>query len=149
VGTGQARRDAQANIGRLPWVQSSTQHLNTQPNPFTVLAPNLSSSLISISLPQIPQSHLISSTPAQPQLRRHIHNCRMLSRTLRKSFAAPLRRNAFAPIAAGQRPAFRTVTTDAASSHADRDSVPSVCYDSLALQLLELRLWWMVQLTIL
>jgi pyruvate dehydrogenase E1 component alpha subunit len=45
----------------------------------------------------------------------------MLSRTIRRSIASPLRRNAFAPAA---RPAFRTVTTDAASSHADKEAVP-------------------------
>ncbi|KAJ4355801.1 alpha subunit of pyruvate dehydrogenase [Didymosphaeria variabile] len=41
----------------------------------------------------------------------------MLSRTIRRSIASPLRRNVFVPAAA--RPAFRTVTTDAASSHAE------------------------------
>ncbi|KAF2715125.1 hypothetical protein K504DRAFT_469436 [Pleomassaria siparia CBS 279.74] len=46
----------------------------------------------------------------------------MLSRAIRRSIASPLRRNAFAPAAA--RPAFRTVTTDAASSHADKEAVP-------------------------
>ncbi|KAF2788215.1 hypothetical protein K505DRAFT_379040 [Melanomma pulvis-pyrius CBS 109.77] len=46
----------------------------------------------------------------------------MLSRAIRRSIASPLRRNAFAPVAA--RPAFRTVTTDAASSHADKEAVP-------------------------
>ena len=45
----------------------------------------------------------------------------MLSRTLRRSIASPLRRNAFAP--AATRPAFRSVTTDAASSHAE--NIPS------------------------
>ncbi|KAF2112649.1 dehydrogenase E1 component-domain-containing protein [Lophiotrema nucula] len=46
----------------------------------------------------------------------------MLSRSLRRSIASPLRRNAaFAPAA---RPAFRFVTTDAASSHADKEAVP-------------------------
>ncbi|KAH7110555.1 dehydrogenase E1 component-domain-containing protein [Dendryphion nanum] len=45
----------------------------------------------------------------------------MLSRTIRRNIASPLRRNAFAPAA---RPAFRTVTTDAASSHADREAIP-------------------------
>ncbi|OCK99110.1 uncharacterized protein K441DRAFT_628444 [Cenococcum geophilum 1.58] len=45
----------------------------------------------------------------------------MFARTLRKSIASPLRRNAFVPVT---RPAFRTVTTDAASSHADKESVP-------------------------
>jgi pyruvate dehydrogenase E1 component alpha subunit len=45
----------------------------------------------------------------------------MFSRALRRSVATPLRRNAFAP---ATRPAYRTVTTDAASSHADKDAVP-------------------------
>ena len=47
----------------------------------------------------------------------------MLSRTIRRNIASPLRRNVFAPAAA--RPAFRTVTTDAASAHAE--GVPKVC----------------------
>ncbi|KAF2277935.1 uncharacterized protein EI97DRAFT_432029 [Westerdykella ornata] len=45
----------------------------------------------------------------------------MLSRTIRRSLASPLRRNVLAP---ATRPAFRSVTTDAASSHADKESVP-------------------------
>jgi pyruvate dehydrogenase E1 component alpha subunit len=48
----------------------------------------------------------------------------MLSRTFRRSIASPLRRSVAAPIAS--RPAFRSVTTDAASSHADRAEVPEV-----------------------
>ncbi|KAF2191504.1 hypothetical protein K469DRAFT_720538 [Zopfia rhizophila CBS 207.26] len=43
----------------------------------------------------------------------------MLSRSIRRSIALPLRRNAFAA-----RPAYRSVTTDAASSHADKEAVP-------------------------
>lgn len=45
----------------------------------------------------------------------------MFSRALRTKAATPLRRVYAAPIAAR-----RAVTTDAASSHADRDAVPSV-----------------------
>mgnify|MGYP004503024663 CR=1 FL=1 len=48
----------------------------------------------------------------------------MLSRTIRRSIASPLRQRFVAPAA---RPAFgRFVTTDAASSHAERDQVPEV-----------------------
>jgi hypothetical protein len=47
----------------------------------------------------------------------------MLSRTIRRSIASPFRRNVVAPAA---RPAFRFVTTDAASSQADPANVPSV-----------------------
>jgi hypothetical protein len=48
----------------------------------------------------------------------------MLSRTFRRSIASPLRRGVAAPIAT--RPAFRSVTTDAASSHTERENVPQV-----------------------
>lgn len=41
----------------------------------------------------------------------------MLSRTIRRNLATPFRRNAFA---------VRRVTTDAASSHADKEAVPKV-----------------------
>lgn len=47
----------------------------------------------------------------------------MLSRTIRRSIASPFRRNVVAPAA---RPAFRFVTTDAASSHTDPENVPEV-----------------------
>jgi predicted RNA-binding Zn ribbon-like protein len=48
----------------------------------------------------------------------------MLSRSIRRSIASPLRQRFVAPAA---RPAFsRFVTTDAASSHAERDQVPEV-----------------------
>ncbi|KAG9376615.1 Pyruvate dehydrogenase E1 component protein [Pyrenophora tritici-repentis] len=46
----------------------------------------------------------------------------MLSRTIRRSIASPFRRNVIAPAA---RPAFRSVTTDAASSHTDPANVPA------------------------
>lgn len=45
----------------------------------------------------------------------------MFSRALRQGVAAPARRQAFRPAAACVR---RTVTTDAASSHAEREHVP-------------------------
>lgn len=44
----------------------------------------------------------------------------MFSRALRTSRAAPLRRAALSPLVR------RTVTTDAASAHADKDAVPEV-----------------------
>ncbi len=44
----------------------------------------------------------------------------MLSRALRTNRGAPLRRSALAPLVK------RTVTTDAASAHADKDAVPEV-----------------------
>lgn len=44
----------------------------------------------------------------------------MLVRTLRSGFAAPVRRHAFTPSLAVRR----AVTTDAASSHAEREHVP-------------------------
>ena len=48
----------------------------------------------------------------------------MLSRTIRRSLGSPLRRSIVAPAA---RPAFsRFVTTDAASSHVQRENVPEV-----------------------
>lgn len=49
----------------------------------------------------------------------------MFSRVARRTIALPIRRNAFAtPLTA-----LRRVTTDAASSHADRESVPEVCIE--------------------
>ena len=47
----------------------------------------------------------------------------MLSRTIRRNISSPLRRNVFTP---APRPAFRFVTTDAASSHTDPENVPQV-----------------------
>ena len=44
----------------------------------------------------------------------------MLTRALRSGRALPLKRNAFVPLAK------RTVTTDAASSHAEKEHVPEV-----------------------
>jgi len=44
----------------------------------------------------------------------------MLSRALRTSWGVPLRRSALSPLVK------RTVTTDAASAHADKDEVPEV-----------------------
>jgi hypothetical protein len=63
--------------------------------------------------------HPSPSSPPQPT---------MLSRTIRRSIASPFRRNVIAPAA---RPAFRFVTTDAASSHTDPANVPSVREDSI------------------
>ena len=50
------------------------------------------------------------------------HHCiaKMLTRALRSGRALPLRRNAFTPIVK------RTVTMDAASSHAEKEHVPEV-----------------------
>lgn len=51
-----------------------------------------------------------------------LHHCiaNMLTRALRSGRALPLRRNAFTPIVK------RTVTMDAASSHAEKEHVPEV-----------------------
>lgn len=49
----------------------------------------------------------------------------MLTRALRSGRALPLRRNAFTPIVK------RTVTTDAASSHAEKEHVPEVRLSAL------------------
>lgn len=51
----------------------------------------------------------------------------MFSRALRTSRAAPLRSNAFSKAALVKR----TVTTDAASAHADKDAVPEVRFVKL------------------
>ena len=63
----------------------------------------------------------------------HIHRPRqdtvkMFSRAVRRQIVAPLRRNAFQqmPIVAARR----AVTTDAASSHADKEAVPEVRNES-------------------
>ena len=51
-----------------------------------------------------------------------LHHCiaKMLTKALRSGRALPLRRNAFTPIVK------RTVTMDAASSHAEKEHVPEV-----------------------
>jgi len=46
----------------------------------------------------------------------------MLARTFRKNLVTPLQRNAWAPALR------RAVTTDAASSHAEKEDVPEVSY---------------------
>jgi len=54
----------------------------------------------------------------------------MLAKFAPRAFSAPVRYNAGAPLRAAFRPAVvarRTVTTDAASSHADKEDVPDVC----------------------
>ena len=48
----------------------------------------------------------------------------MFTKALRSSRALPLRRNARVPLAT------RTVTTDAASSHAEKEHVPEVSKDA-------------------
>ncbi|KAI1564075.1 AcoA Pyruvate 2-oxoglutarate dehydrogenase, partial [Pyrenophora tritici-repentis] len=60
------------------------------------------------------------STPTRPRTPASLTT--MLSRTIRRSIASPFRRNVIAPAA---RPAFRSVTTDAASSHTDPANVPA------------------------
>lgn len=63
----------------------------------------------------------------------------MFSRALRTSRAAPLRSNAFSKAALVKR----TVTTDAASAHADKDSVPEVRFlDSPSLEQLNDSYGW-------
>ena len=55
----------------------------------------------------------------------------MLSRFAPRAFVAPVRYNA--PVRAAFSPAIvrRGVTTDAASSHAEKSDVPSVCLDEI------------------
>ena len=50
----------------------------------------------------------------------------MLWMSVMRGFTYPLRRNAFPAPARSSIAARRAVTTDAASSHADRESVPDV-----------------------
>lgn len=73
----------------------------------------------------VPISYSISSTPFFSYSVHHFYCwtfAEMFSRALRTSRAAPLRSNAFSKAALVKR----TVTTDAASAHADKDAVPEV-----------------------
>ena len=75
--------------------------------------------LLTLGTPNTP-SYLSCTTPERPPSLGTIVT--MLSRSIRRSIASPLRRNVFVPAVA--RPVFRTVTTDAASAHAE--GVPKV-----------------------
>ena len=65
----------------------------------------------------------------------------MLSRALRIPCAPPLRQNAFTPLAKRSVGpwARRTVTTDAASSHAEKEHVPEVSNSDCAVGHLDLQ----------
>jgi hypothetical protein len=81
-----------------------------------------------LQLPQSPNRRLDQKLSAHsPSRPSSPHNSSvMLSRFAPRSLTSSVRRAAFQPIRVAPQ-VLRTVTTDAASAHAEKDDVPSVC----------------------